>query len=62
MHQDFGINNLDGIFVGVDDFFQTFHPAWEKHLIFLVLNKEINLTHFMIIVKMVLTKTRSINS
>nr|WP_190319921.1 hypothetical protein [Candidatus Enterovibrio escacola] len=27
------LNNLDAIFVDVDDFCQTFLPVWEKHLI-----------------------------
>ncbi|PCS24246.1 Mobile element protein [Candidatus Enterovibrio escicola] len=27
------MNNLDAIFVDVDDFCQTFLPAWEKYLI-----------------------------
>nr|WP_263363644.1 hypothetical protein [Candidatus Enterovibrio escacola] len=27
------MDNLDVIFVDVDDFYQTFLPAWEKHLI-----------------------------
>ncbi|PCS21431.1 Mobile element protein [Candidatus Enterovibrio escicola] len=27
------MNNLDAVFVDVDDFCQTFLPAWEKHLI-----------------------------
>ncbi|WP_394349114.1 hypothetical protein [Candidatus Enterovibrio escicola] len=28
-----GINNLDAVFVDVDDFCQTFLPAWEGYLI-----------------------------
>ncbi|PCS24077.1 hypothetical protein BTN49_0270 [Candidatus Enterovibrio escicola] len=27
------MNNLDAVFVDVDDFWQTFFPAWEKYLI-----------------------------
>ncbi|PCS22218.1 hypothetical protein BTN49_2172 [Candidatus Enterovibrio escicola] len=37
------MNNLDAIFVDIDDFFQTFLPAWKKHLIFPVSNKETSL-------------------
>ncbi|PCS23620.1 hypothetical protein BTN49_0589 [Candidatus Enterovibrio escicola] len=28
------MNNLDAVFVDVDDFCQTYLPAWEKHLIY----------------------------
>ncbi|PCS23069.1 hypothetical protein BTN49_1061 [Candidatus Enterovibrio escicola] len=34
------MNKLDAVFI---NFCQTFLPAWEKHLIFLVSNKETNL-------------------
>ncbi|PCS22205.1 Mobile element protein [Candidatus Enterovibrio escicola] len=27
------MNNLDAIFVDIDDSYQTFLPAWKKHLI-----------------------------
>ncbi|PCS23956.1 hypothetical protein BTN49_0322 (plasmid) [Candidatus Enterovibrio escicola] len=27
------MHNLDAVFVDVDDFCQTFFPAWAKHLI-----------------------------
>ncbi|WP_199399282.1 hypothetical protein [Candidatus Enterovibrio escicola] len=27
------INNLDAVFIDVADFYLTFLPAWEKHLI-----------------------------
>ncbi|PCS22368.1 Mobile element protein [Candidatus Enterovibrio escicola] len=27
------MNNLNAVFVDVDDFYQTFLPAWKKHLI-----------------------------
>ncbi|PCS22751.1 hypothetical protein BTN49_1715 [Candidatus Enterovibrio escicola] len=37
------MNNLDAVFVDVDDFCQIFLPAWEKYLIFPVSNKEISL-------------------
>ncbi|PCS23093.1 hypothetical protein BTN49_1087 [Candidatus Enterovibrio escicola] len=37
------MNSLDAIFVDVDDFCQNFLPAWAKHLIFPVSNKETNL-------------------
>ncbi|PCS21660.1 hypothetical protein BTN49_2672 [Candidatus Enterovibrio escicola] len=28
------MNNLDAVFVDIDDSYQTFLPAWKKHLIF----------------------------
>ncbi|PCS23000.1 Mobile element protein [Candidatus Enterovibrio escicola] len=33
MHKELSMNNLNTVFVDVDDFCQTFLPAWEEHLI-----------------------------
>ncbi|WP_263363704.1 hypothetical protein [Candidatus Enterovibrio escicola] len=37
------MNNLDAVFVDVDDFCQTFLPAWEKTQFLPVSNKETSL-------------------
>ncbi|PCS23177.1 Mobile element protein [Candidatus Enterovibrio escicola] len=33
MYNALGMNNLETVFVDVDDFYQTFFPTWKKHLI-----------------------------
>nr|WP_199399352.1 hypothetical protein [Candidatus Enterovibrio escacola] len=40
LHKDVSINNLDAIFIDVDDYCQIFLPAWENTSFLSVSNKE----------------------